>query len=462
MRKKRKVYSPIDGSLYHTYELSSEEDVIRAIDKARMAQIEWAKSSLSHRKQLCSQALECFAELKDVVANELTWQMGRPIKYSEGEVNSFIDRSKYMISVADECLATITTAEKDGFDRFIKKTPVGVVAVIAPWNYPLHTPINAIIPALLAGNTVILKHSAQTPLCAERIVEAFNNAGFPEGVIQYLHLSHDNTTLLIQQEAVQSVAFTGSVEAGKAIETSVAGRFINLGLELGGKDPAYVREDADIDYAVESTVDGAYFNSGQSCCGIERLYIHETIYEEFVEKFIASVKKLKLGLSNDPAVTTGPLVRASAAKFVRNQIQEAIDSGAVAHINSTENELDQSGTAYVVPQVLTNVDHSMRVMTEETFGPVVGIMKVSSDEEAITLMNDSDLGLSAAIYTSDYELGALLGDRVECGTFFINRCDFLDPELVWTGVKNTGRGYSLSKLGFNNFVQAKSFHIKKI
>ena len=462
MRKKKKVYSPIDGSLYHTYELCNEEDVNCAVELSKKAQTGWSKTSLRDRKDLCAKALEFIAENRGVIANELMWQMGRPIKYASGEVDSLLDRSKYMISIADECLANLNVSEKEGFERFIKKDPVGVVAVIAPWNYPLHTPINAIIPAILAGNTVILKHSAQTPLCAERIVEAFNKAGFPKGVIQYLHLSHELTNVLVQHEAIQAVTFTGSVEGGAAIEKAVAGRFINLGLELGGKDPAYVRSDADIPYAVESTVDGAFFNSGQSCCGIERLYVHESIYDVFLAQFIDSVKSLKLGLSNDPSVTTGPLVKAAAAKFVRNQIQEAVDAGANAHIDSSENELDQNGTAYVVPQVLTSVDHSMRVMNEETFGPVVGIMKVTSDEEALALMNDSDLGLSASIYTKDYERGVELGEQIECGTFFINRCDFLDPELVWTGVKNTGRGYSLSKLGFNNFIQAKSFHIKKI
>jgi len=386
--------------------------------------------------------------------------MGRPIKYAEGEVASFAARSNYMISIADEALAQVTISEKTGFDRYIKREPVGVVLVIAPWNYPLHTPINAIVPALLAGNTVILKHSSQTPLCAERIVEAFKCAGLPDGVIQYLHIDHSNTELLIKSKDISGVAFTGSVSAGEKIEQAAAGRFIGVGLELGGKDPAYVRGDADLDYAAESTVDGAFFNSGQSCCGIERIYVHESIYDEYLSKFVSLVKQYKLGRSDDPNTTLGPLVRDSAAEFVRSQILDAMKQGATPQIDPYSFSHDKKGTAYMAPQVLTNVNHSMRVMTEESFGPVVGIMKVSSDEEAINLMNDSEFGLSAAIFSAEIEKAVELGERLETGTFFVNRCDFLDPELAWTGVKNTGRGCTLSSQGFHAFTRLKSFHIK--
>ncbi|KZZ19390.1 aldehyde dehydrogenase, partial [Oleiphilus sp. HI0081] len=303
--------------------------------------------------------------------------------------------------------------DKPGFKRFIKKCPVGTVAVLAPWNYPLHTPINSIIPALLAGNSVILKHSAQTPLCGERIVEAFADAGLPQGVLQCLHMSHDTAKTMLEQPSIKAVTFTGSVEAGKDIEKACAGRFINLTLELGGKDPAYIRSDADLEYAVESTVDGAFFNSGQSCCGLERIYVHQSIYSAYVERFVELTREYVLGCSNDQATTLGPVVNASAAARIRKQIQGAIDSGAKANIDVTNFPLDQNGTAYLAPQVLTNVDHSMSVMRDETFGPVVGIMAVSSDEEAVKLMNDSDLGLSAAIYSNDLEAATALGEKIE-------------------------------------------------
>ncbi len=460
MSQIQKTQSPIDNSIYVERTLADVEQVKSVVSKAQKSHKAWTKVSLTERKAICSRAVEIFESNKDKIAQELCWQMGRPIRYAAGEVGSFAERGRYLISIADEVLAPVKTSEKAGFKRYITHEPVGVVLVIAPWNYPLHTPINAVMPALLAGNSVILKHSAQTPLCSERIVEAFNAAGLPEGVLQFLHTSHENTEIAIKSSEIGAVSFTGSVPAGVVVEKAAAGRFINVGLELGGKDPTYICNDADLKHAVESTVDGAFFNSGQSCCGIERIYVDESIYDEYLAAFVALVKKYKLGRSDNPETTLGPLVRTAAAEFVRGQITEAVTQGAKAHIDPSEFELDEVGTPYMAPQVLTDVDHSMRVMTEESFGPVVGIMKVSSDEEALNLMNDSEFGLSASIFSSDIARAVELGKHLETGTFFVNRCDYLDPELVWTGVKNTGRGCTLSKLGFDNFTRAKSFHIK--
>jgi acyl-CoA reductase-like NAD-dependent aldehyde dehydrogenase len=332
--------------------------------------------------------------------------------------------------------------------------------VIAPWNYPYLTAINAIMPAILAGNAVLLKHSAQTPLCAERLFEAFAAGGLPEGVFQFLHLNHQDTEVVIKDERISHVAFTGSVPGGEMVEKAVAGRFIGIGLELGGKDPAYVRADADLAHAVDTTMDGAFFNSGQSCCGIERIYVHESVHDDFVAQATDWVKALKLGRSDDPETTLGPVVRASAADFVREQIREAISQGAIAHIATDDFPEDQPGSAYLAPQLLSNVDHTMRVMTEESFGPVVGIQKVNSDQEAIELMNDSEYGLTASIFTLDFKQGIALGQQIETGTFFINRCDYLDPDLAWTGVKNSGHGCTLSVMGYESLTRPKSFHIK--
>ena len=460
MSNKQQVISPIDGSVYLERNYAQPKQVDLALDLACRAQKQWRHSSLAERKALCRAAVKAFVSNKETVAQELCWQMGRPIRYAAGEVNSFAERAEYMIDHADMALAPLQQEEKAGFIRYIRREPVGVVLVIAPWNYPLHTPINVIVPALLAGNSVILKHSSQTPLCAERICQAFAQAGLPEGVLQYLHMDHQSTEALVASGQVNHVAFTGSVAAGRKIEVAAAGQFIGLGLELGGKDPAYIRADADLDYAIESTVDGAFFNSGQSCCGLERIYVHESVYDAYVSGFVALTKAFNLGRSDDQNTTLGPMVRASAADFVRQQIVEALDQGAVAHINPKAFLMDQPGSPYMAPQVLTQVDHRMRVMTEESFGPVVGIMKVANDEEAIGLMNDSDLGLTAAIFTQDIDTGMALGDQIETGTFFINRCDYLDPALAWTGVKNTGRGCTLSSLGFEAVTQPKSYHIK--
>lgn len=452
--------SPIDGSIYVERPYVSEDDIQLTLDNSVTAQRLWKRVSLSERKALCSKAIDAFVAKKEQIAEEICRQMGRPISFAAGEIDGMEERARTMISLADKGLAPVNLTAKPGFKRWIQREPLGVVFVIAPWNYPYLTAINAALPAILAGNSVVLKHSAQTPLCAERLYQAFMAGGLPDTVFQYLHLTHNDTEAVIKDERINYVAFTGSVSGGEMVEAAVAGRFISIGLELGGKDPAYVRDDADLAHAVETTMDGAFFNSGQSCCAIERLYVHEVVYDEFVKQAIGWVKRLKLGRPDDPETTLGPVVKASAADFVRQQAQEAISQGAVPHISTDEFSLDKPGTPYLAPQILTNVNHTMRVMTEESFGPVIGIQKVSSDEEAVELMNDSDFGLTAAIFTKDIDAGIELGQQLETGTFFINRCDYLDPELAWTGVKNSGHGCTLSVLGFESLTRPKSFHIK--
>jgi acyl-CoA reductase-like NAD-dependent aldehyde dehydrogenase len=307
---------------------------------------------------------------------------------------------------------------------------------------------------------VILKHSHQTPLCAERFAEAFATAGLPDGVFQFLHLSHQAAADLISHDGIDFVAFTGSVPGGHAVQEAAATRFIGSGLELGGKDPAYVRADVNLDHAVENVVDGAFFNAGQSCCGIERVYVHEAVYDRFVEGAAALVGQYRLGNPLDSDTTLGPMVRAKAADFVRDQVREAIAAGAKPLIDVKNFPADKAGTPYLAPQVLVDVDHSMRVMTEETFGPVVGIMKVASDDEAIRLMNDSAYGLTASIWTTDETAAVAIGERVETGTWFMNRCDYLDPALAWTGVKDSGRGCTLSRVGYEQLTRPKSFHLR--
>lgn len=454
--------SPIDNSVYVEREHASHDDINQALETAQSVQKEWRTTPLAKRKELCSNAVDAFVARKEAIAEEICWQMGRPIRSAAGEVAGMEERSRAMIELADQGLASVKLDEKEGFQRWIQREAIGLVFVVAPWNYPYLTAINAIMPAILAGNTVILKHSAQTPLCAERLHEAFKAGGVPEGVFQYLHLSHQDTEALIKDERINYIAFTGSVPGGEMVEKAAAGRFIGVGLELGGKDPAYVRSDADLAQAVDTTMDGAFYNSGQSCCGIERIYVHESIHDEFLAQAVDWVKALKLGRSDDQETTLGPVVRANAADFVREQTKEAVAQGAVANIGADDFPEDQPGSAYLPPQVLSNVDHSMRVMTEESFGPVVGIQKVSSDEEAIELMNDSEYGLTASIFTRDIDAGIALGQQVETGTFFINRCDYLDPELAWTGVKNSGYGCTLSVMGYGSLTRPKSFHIKTL
>ncbi len=454
------VISPIDNSVYVEREYADEQTIETAIDTASAAHIAWKKTPLIERQAICSKAIDIFVAKKDEIGQEITWQMGRPIRSAAGEVLGTEERARKMIELSSEALAAIKIEKKEGFERWIQREALGLVFIIAPWNYPYLTAINAVMPAILAGNAVLLKHSAQTPLCSERLVEAFAEAGLPEGVFQYLHLTHEDTEALIKNEQIDYVAFTGSVAGGEMVEKAASGRFIGVGLELGGKDPAYIRSDANIEQAVDTTMDGAFFNSGQSCCGIERLYVHESVYDDFVTQAVDWVKQLKLGRSDDADTTLGPVVKTSAAEFVRQQTEDAIKQGAKAHISPQDFPLDKAGSPYLAPQILTNVDHSMSVMTDESFGPIIGIQKVSSDEEAIQLMNDSEFGLTASIFTTDINKGIELGEFVETGTFFINRCDYLDPDLAWTGIKNSGQGCTLSILGYDSLTRPKSFHIK--
>ncbi len=452
--------SPIDDSIYVTRELASDKLIITTLEDATNAQKLWRKTSLQERKAICLKMVDCFVANEDEIAEQLCWMMGRPIQYAAGEVAGLAERARYMIDIAQSALADIKLADKPGFIRYIKREPLGVAFIIAPWNYPYLTAINAIIPAIMSGNSVILKHSAQTPLCAEQLFNAFKEAGLPQGVFQYLHLSHASTETIIESPKINYVAFTGSVAGGQMVERKASGRFIGVGLELGGKDAAYVRADADVNYAVETCIDGAYFNSGQSCCGIERIYVAESIFDDFIAKSVELINQYQLGRSDNPETTLGPVVRASSAEFIRRQINDALEAGAVAHIDPKSFPLNNERSNYLAPQLLTNVDHSMSIMTEESFGPVVGIMKVSNDAEAIDLMNDSNFGLTASVFSADIESATEIGERLEVGTFFINRCDYLDPGLAWVGVKNSGRGCSLSSMGYNSLTRPKSFHLK--
>jgi acyl-CoA reductase-like NAD-dependent aldehyde dehydrogenase len=393
------------------------------------------------------------------IVPELAWQMGRPVRFG-GEFGGVCERNQYMSRIAEEALAPLVYEDSDGFRRYIAREPLGVVLVIAPWNYPYLTAINTIIPALIAGNAVVLKHASQTLLAGERLAEAFGN--LPDGLFTNVFLTHDVTSALIGTREFDFINFTGSVRGGAEIEKAAAGTFVGIGLELGGKDPGYVRADADLDAAVAGLMDGAMYNAGQCCCGIERIYVQESLYDAFVEKAVAEVSKLKLGNPLEEETTIGPMASKRFADEVRGQIADALKAGATARIDSALFPRDTGEDAYLAPQILTGVDHSMRVMMEESFGPVVGIMAVKDDAEAIALMNDCRYGLTASIWTADTDAAAQIGARLETGTVFMNRCDYLDPALCWTGCKETGRGTSLSVLGYQSLTRPKSYHLRKL
>jgi len=452
-----KCISPIDGSTYATRETLTADQASAVATRARAAQKEWAARPIAERVALVRAGVAIIGEQTDRMVNELAHQMGRPVRYG-GEFGGFNERASHMADIAEEALAPIIVEDSDAFLRKIEREPLGVVLVVAPWNYPYMTAVNTVAPALIAGNSVVLKHATQTLLVGEHLAEAFHAAGIPADVFQNVFLDHETTSNLIASRAFNFVNFTGSVGGGKAMERAAAGTFTGVGTELGGKDPGYVRADADLDAAVDTLIDGAMFNSGQCCCGIERIYVDASLFDAFVEKAVAIVNGYKLGNPLDPETTLGPMASVRFADEVRAQISEAVEGGATAHI---EQSAGDDGGAYITPQILTNVTHEMRVMRDESFGPVVGIMSVSSDAEAIELMNDSDFGLTASVWTGDDEKAEEIGKQLQTGTVFMNRCDYLDPGLCWTGCKDTGRGGGLSVIGFHNLTHPKSYHLKK-
>ena len=451
-----KCISPIDGSVYAERVALSRVEAAAAVERATSAQADWSERPLSERVGLVLGGVERLGRMNDEIVPELAWQMGRPVRFG-GEFSGVKERAEYMASIAHEALASTTIEDSGKFKRFIAHEPHGTIFVIAPWNYPYLTAINTIAPALIAGNAVVLKHARQTPLAGERMAAAFHEAGIPGEVFQNLHLDHKTSLDLIESGVFGFVNFTGSVAGGRAIERAAAGTFAGTGLELGGKDPAYVMEDADIDAAAASLIDGAVFNSGQCCCGIERIYVHASRFDDFIGAAVEIARSHIIGNPLDKSTTIGPMAQARFADTVRTQVREAVEAGATSHLLPFESD---DGAAYLSPRVLTGVDHDMRLMTEENFGPVVGVMSVDSDSTAAGLMNDSRYGLTASIWTSDPNRAVSIGTSIDTGTIFMNRCDYLDPGLCWTGRKDTGRGGSLSRIGYQNLTRPKSYHLK--
>ena len=454
--------TPIDNSIYVEREYASPQMIENTLEKSKNVYEKWKQFSLKDRKIIVSKFVENFLKNNKEIEEQLCRQMGRPISQCPGEMRGFKERALYMIEKSDEALQKIISKKDSEFDNFVSKDPLGTIFIIAPWNYPYNTSVNSIVPSLLAGNCVILKHSSQTPLCAEQLNKALIDSAIPDGVFQYLHLDHASTSKIISDNRIDHVLFTGSVSGGRQVKKAIGERFINAGLELGGKDPAYVRKDCNLQHAIENLADGSFFNSGQSCCGIERIYVDSEIYENFVEGIKNFTEQYILDDPLKEQTNLGPVVKLSSATFIRNHIKEAISKGAKDIIDNKNFKISEDNNCYVSPSVLIDVDHSMSFMMDETFGPTVGIMKVNNEEQAVKLMNDSPYGLTACIWTSDKEFALSFGKKIHTGTFFMNRCDYLDPGLAWTGVKDTGIGVTLSVLGFDHVSRVKSYHYRTL
>ena len=453
------VTSPFSESVVCSVDALSAEGVDAVVDQARAAYAEWRTSPLIVRKALCEGVVAWFQKNSDKIAADITRQMGKPLGQAKGEIGGLAERANYMIAIADETLADDVLPEKEGFTRYIRHEPLGVVLDIAAWNYPLLIAVNVVVPAVLAGNAVIVKHSSKTPLCATAFEEAFRAAGAPDFLVQAVAADHEVTELLIKHEGVDHVSFTGSVSGGRQVNQSAADRFVEVGLELGGKDPAYVCADADFDWAVANCVDGAFYNAGQSCCAVERVYVEAPIYDKFVEAYAAKAREYVVGDPMNTATTLGPLASKGAIAFLQQQVADAVAAGARLVVSPDEFLTPKTGY-FLAPAVVADAPQDCSLMQEESFGPVIGITKVSGDEEAIKFMNDSPYGLTASIWTSDTERAIRIGEQIETGTFFMNRCDCLDPALPWCGVKDTGRGATLSTYGLLGFTRLKSMHLR--
>ncbi|RMD42707.1 hypothetical protein DV735_g2435, partial [Chaetothyriales sp. CBS 134920] len=466
-------FSPSTNTPILTRHGLSPADLLAVGTTARAAYESFQSShpTLESRQSIVRDALDLLKSKSAELGAELTAQMGRPRRYVGGELATALKRAEFMLSISSTALADTPGEEEAGFRRHIQRRPVGVVLVIFAWNYPYLILVNSLIPALLAGNAVILKPSPQTPTIAEHIKAIFEQAGLPRDVIQYVHCGRpDDLKPLILSPNINHVSFTGSTAGGLAVQQIAAARIdLTVGLELGGKDPAYVRPDVDVAWAAEEIVDGAIFNSGQSCCAIERVYVHADVHDAFVAATRAVLASYTLGDPNDEATQIGPVISRQAKANIERQIADAIAAGAkddtppnpsFAAATTTTNNNSQGN--YVAPRLLTNIppDSTAAVVRDETFGPVIPVVRVHSDDEAIALMNASSYGLTASIWTKDVTRGETLCQRLEAGTVFVNRADYPSPDLAWTGWKDSGKGVTMGRWGFEAFVKLRSVHVK--
>ena len=456
-----RIDNPYTGETVAERKYLQDSEVEGLVTRAFRAHKAWTKTPLPDRIELCERFCQEIDKDSERVAREITQAMGKPLGQARGELKTMLMRARTMMSLAAEALRDEPLPPLPGFTRFVRHEPVGVVLAIGAWNYPLLITVNVVVPAVLAGNAVIIKQANRTALCGDAFARAFEKAGAPEGLVTAIDASHETTAKIIARPEVGFVSFTGSVRGGHEVYREGAKRFVDVGLELGGKDPAYVAPDADLDHAIANVVDGAFYNAGQSCCGIERIYVHASIYDKFVEGALAEVRKYSLGDPLQAATSMGPMAQPEAPAKLEAQIEEAKAKGGRV-LTGGKATRDASGRGrFFDPALVADANHSMHgLMVEESFGPVVGVQKVADDDEAIKLMNDSPYGLTAAIWTRDQERAFRVGAQIETGTFFMNRCDYLDPMLPWTGVKDTGKGASLSKYGFHSVTRLKSFNFR--
>jgi acyl-CoA reductase-like NAD-dependent aldehyde dehydrogenase len=453
------VDNPFTGEAACTVKLATFDTVALALDRARVAQRAFRSTGVVGRAALCTRAIIAMERHTDEIAADIARMMGKPIAQGRNEVAGMAARARYMISIAEESLADVVLPAKDGFDRRVVKEPLGTVLDLPAWNYPLLTCVNVLVPAVLAGNAVVIKHSPRSPLCGEHFAQAFSSVGTPEGLVQAVLCDHPTTEAVAADLRVDHVVFTGSLFGGHRIQQAASGKFIHVATELGGNDPAYVAPDCDLGPTVAGIVDGAIYNAGQSCCAVERVYVHRTLYEAFIAAAEPLVRAYVMGDPMDPKTTLGPIAQPGHVTELEGMVIEARAKGAKIVVGGKAATVDGRGRFFQAT-LLRDVTPQMRVMQSESFGPVLPVCPVDSEEEALARMNQSSLGLTASVWTTDEARALRMAKALEFGTVYMNRCDAVDPALPWGGMKDSGRGVSLGALGLDQLTRPKALHFK--
>ena len=450
------IYNPATGELISTLPADDRASVCAKAEKARAAQIAWTKVPLAERKACITRFRAGVVAELDVLAAIMTRETGKPISMSRNELNGLLTRIDFFLNEVDASIATQTVLNDGGMREEIEHTPLGVVANISAWNYPWFVGGNVFIPALLTGNAVLYKPSEYAAMTGVAIARLLHAAGVPKDVFVLLTGGGEVGTALLAQK-IEGLFFTGSYATGAKIAQTMGSRLVKLQLELGGKDPTYVCEDANVQNAATSLADGAMYNTGQSCCSVERIYVHEKIYDAFVAAFVATVDTFKVG---DPMMDTtyiGAITRAPQLDVLDAQVQDAKAKGAT--LMTGGQRLAGPGNWYA-PTVFSNVNHTMTLMQEESFGPIIGIQKVSGDAEAVQLMNDTRYGLTAGVFTPDQVRAKAVLAQVNAGSVYWNCCDRVSPRLPWSGYGDSGVGLTLSTYGIQTFTRPKAWHLR--
>ena len=451
-----RVTNPANGSTLAELATDTPQSVAAKYRAARAAQASWARRPLEHRLACIRRFREGIVGHLERLAAILTSEVGKPIRQSRNELNGLLGRIDFFLDAADATLAPRTVHDADGMHERITHEPLGVIANISAWNYPYFVGANVFVPALLAGNAVLYKPSEYATLTGLEIGNLLHGAGVPQDVLQVIVGAGEAGAALLAQP-VDGVFFTGSYATGAKIAQAIGPRMIRLQLELGGKDPTYVCQDVDVAAAAASLADGAMYNTGQSCCSVERIYVHEKVHDTFVEAFVREVKGFVIGDPTDESSYIGPLTRAPQLDLLEAQVADARAKGA--KLLAGGRRLDPPGH-WFEPTVFSHVNHTMALMREESFGPVIGIQKVADDDEAVRLMNDTEYGLTAGVYTRDAARAERILARVEAGSVYWNCCDRVSPRLPWSGLKHSGIGLTLSTYGIETFTRPKAWHLR--